>query len=44
MAKPDTATRLALQDLIADYAWALDTGDADALVRCFTEDAALVDV
>lgn len=43
MAKPDTATRLALQDLIADYAWALDTGDADALVRCFTEDAALVE-
>ncbi len=30
--------RLALQDLIADYSWALDTGDAEGLVACFTED------
>jgi hypothetical protein len=30
--------RLGLQDLIADYSWALDTGDAEALVACFTED------
>ena len=30
--------RLALQDLIAAYSWALDTGNADKLVRCFTED------
>ena len=30
--------RLGLMDLIADYSWALDTGDADALVECFTED------
>ena len=29
--------RLALQDLIAAYSWALDTGDADGLVACFTE-------
>jgi hypothetical protein len=29
--------RLALQDLIAAYSWALDTGDAEALVACFTE-------
>ncbi len=32
------ADRLGLQDLIADYSWALDTGDADGLVACFTED------
>ena len=25
------------KDLLAAYAWALDTGDADALVACFTE-------
>jgi hypothetical protein len=30
--------RLGLQDLIADYSWALDTGDAEGLVACFTED------
>jgi len=30
--------RIALQDLISAYSWALDTGDAEALVRCFTED------
>ena len=29
--------RLALQDLIAAYSWALDTGDSDGLVACFTE-------
>lgn len=30
--------RLALQDLLAAYSWALDTGDTEALVACFTED------
>jgi hypothetical protein len=30
--------RIALQDLIAAYSWALDTGNADKLVACFTED------
>ena len=30
--------RLALQDLVAAYSWALDTGDADGLVACFSED------
>ena len=34
--------RFALQDLIAAYAWALDTGDIEALVACFTTDAQLV--
>lgn len=35
--------RFALQDLIAAYGWALDTGDAEALVACFTEDARMVE-
>ncbi|MEO5706899.1 MAG: nuclear transport factor 2 family protein [Alteraurantiacibacter sp.] len=30
--------RIGLQDLIADYSWALDTGDAEGLVACFTQD------
>ena len=30
--------RLGLQDLIAAYSWSLDTGDADGLVNCFTQD------
>lgn len=33
--------RLGLMDLIADYSWALDTGDADGLVECFTETAVM---
>ena len=35
--------RLALQDLIAAYSWALDTGDVDGLVACFTEDARMIE-
>ena len=35
--------RIALQDLIANYSWALDTGDADALVACFTEDCRMME-
>ena len=35
--------RLALQDLIAAYSWALDTGDTEGLVACFTEDARMVE-
>ncbi len=30
--------RFELQDLIARYAWSLDTGDADGYLDCFTED------
>jgi hypothetical protein len=30
--------RLELQDLIARYAWALDTGDVEGYVDCFFED------
>jgi ketosteroid isomerase-like protein len=35
------ADRLDIQDLFARYAWALDTGDADAFVDCFTADGVL---
>lgn len=35
--------RLALEDLLAAYAWALDTGDVDGLVACFTPDARMVE-
>ena len=33
--------RLAIADLFARYMWAIDTGDVDALVSCFTEDGTL---
>jgi len=35
--------RFGLQDLIAAYSWALDTGDVEALVACFTEDAVMTE-
>ncbi len=35
--------RFALQDLIAAYSWALDTGDVEALVACFTPDACMIE-
>jgi hypothetical protein len=35
--------RLALNELLARYAWALDTGDVDAFVACFTADAAVIE-
>ncbi len=43
MAELSIADRLALQDLIAAYSWALDTGDVDGLVACFTADARMVE-
>jgi hypothetical protein len=43
MSKLAIEDRLALQDLIADYSWALDTGDVEALVACFTPDARMVE-
>jgi SnoaL-like domain len=43
MAKLTIEDRLALQDLIAAYSWALDTGDADGLVACFTADAQMIE-
>ena len=39
MASLSIEDRFALQDLIAAYSWALDTGDVEALVACFTPDA-----
>ena len=36
---PSTADRLQILDLYARYSWALDTGDTDAYVALFTEDA-----
>jgi SnoaL-like domain len=37
------ADRIAIQDLIARYAWALDMGDVDGLVSCFTTDCAVIE-
>lgn len=38
-AAPSPEDRFAIADLCARYAWALDVGDTDGLVACFTEDA-----
>lgn len=35
--------RLAIHDLIARYAWALDTGDVEGFVDCFTPDAVVIE-
>lgn len=37
------ADRLDIHELLARYAWALDTGDFDALVACFTPDAVVIE-
>jgi len=38
-----TATdRFEIQDVLASYAWSLDTGDEDAFVRCFAREGELV--
>jgi 3-phenylpropionate/cinnamic acid dioxygenase small subunit len=42
MAQPSLEDRAAIGDLFARYMWALDNGDVEALVGCFTEDGALV--
>jgi ketosteroid isomerase-like protein len=43
-AEPLTAEdRIAISDLLAEYAWALDTGDVNALVACFTADAVVIE-
>jgi hypothetical protein len=36
------ADELAIREVIARYAWALDTGDADGFVACFCRDGVLV--
>ncbi len=41
--KPDADTRFAIQDLISEYGWALDTGNADAFRHCFTQDSKVVE-
>jgi hypothetical protein len=35
--------RIAIHELLARYAWALDTGDVEALVACFTPDAVMIE-
>jgi len=37
-----TADRLAIQEVIARYAWALDTGDVEGFVACFCRAGILV--
>lgn len=37
-----TADDLAIRDVIARYAWALDTGDVEGFVACFCRDGVLV--
>lgn len=36
------ADQLAIQEVIARYAWALDTGDVEGFVACFCRDGVLV--
>ena len=38
MAKPSAEDRFGIADLFNDYAAALDAGDVDGVVACFTED------
>jgi ketosteroid isomerase-like protein len=38
-----TEDRLAINDLLAAYAWALDTGNVEALVACFAPDAVVIE-
>jgi ketosteroid isomerase-like protein len=40
---PTVEDRIAINDLIASYAWALDTGDVDAPLACFTPDAVVIE-
>jgi len=37
-----TADNLAIRDVIARYAWALDTGDVEGFVACFASDGRFV--
>jgi SnoaL-like protein len=38
-----TEDRIAINDLLAQYVWALDTGAVDLLVDCFTPDAVVIE-
>jgi len=42
MASPSIEDRLGINDLFVRYTCALDAGDADTVVDCFTEDGTLV--
>ena len=41
MAHPSIEDRMAINDLFVRYTTALDAGDVDTIVDCFTEDASL---
>lgn len=43
MARLPVEDRLAIQDLMSAYSWALDTGDPEALAALFTEDAQVIE-
>jgi ketosteroid isomerase-like protein len=40
---PPLEDRIAITDLIARYAWALDTGDVEGLVGCFAPDCVVIE-
>lgn len=41
---PSLEDRALIEELFARYAWALDTGDTDGFVACFTADAVFADI
>jgi ketosteroid isomerase-like protein len=41
MAEPQIEDRIRIEDLFSRYMWAIDTGNVEALVGCFTESGAL---
>ena len=41
--RPSVEDRLGVQDLIARYAWALDTGDVEGVVGCFTPNGEVIE-
>ena len=38
-----TDDKIAIRELLARYAWALDTGDPDALAACFAPDGVVIE-
>src|SRR4029078_1240086 len=43
MTKPPIEDRVAIEDLYADYVWALDSGNVDAFLQLFTADGVFGD-
>ena len=41
--RPSVSDRIAIDDLLARYAWALDTGDIDGLLDCFAPNAVIIE-